>query len=241
MESLNLELGQEKDLQNSLVTEKEQKSFLETNLGQAINFAMDAGIRAVLPNFLEDSIIEIKDTLLQEGLREGIKSVVSSGIDFGKSVVGIFTGKFENIDQMQNAIQKGGIIDGTSDLIDEVLKNVQKKGLLSKSVVTAIKQGKNILLDNVSQNIESALTNQVKEVENVQKYSNKWKEYYEQKDFTNMEKQYKKLESSMQKVMPLEETLRKAREIENIHNLIKNNGQNFETTNTQIELAKRLA
>lgn len=241
MEELKVELEQEKNLDNSLVTEKEQRNFLETNLGQAVNFAIDVGLRAVLPNFLEDSIIQIKDTIFKEGFSEGIKSVISSGIDLGKSVVGIFTGKFENIDQMQNAVQKGGVIDGTSKLIDDVLKKVQKNNLLSKNVVSAIKQGKNILLDNVSQNIESALTNQIKELEKVQNYSNKWQEYFEQKDFNNMEKQYKKLETSLQKIMPMEETIKKAREIENIHNLIKNNGQNFEITQIQKDLAKKLA
>lgn len=239
MEKINLEIN--KNMKNDLVTEKEQKSFLETNLGKTVNFAIDVGLRAVLPNFLEDSIIQIKDTLFKEGLSEGIKSVVNSSIDFGKSVVGVFTGKFENIDQMQNAVRKGGIIDGTSDLIDTVLSNVQKKGLLSKSVVNTIKQGKNILLDNVSQNIESTLTNQIKEIENVQKYANKWKEYYEKKDFTNMDKQFKKLENSLQNVMPLEKTIRQAREIENMHNLIKNNGQNFNITNVEKELAKKFA
>lgn len=239
MEKINLEINN--NTKNDLVTEKEQKSFLETNLGKTVNFAIDVGLRAVLPNFLEDSVIQIKDTLFKEGLSEGIKSVIDSSIDFGKSVVGVFTGKFENIDQMQNAVRKGGIIDGTSDLIDKVLSNVQKKGLLSKSVVSTIKQGKNILLDNVLQNIESTLTNQIKEIENVQKYSNKWKEYYEKKDFNNMEKQFKKLENSLQNVMPLEETIRQAREIENVHNLIKNNGQNFNITYEEKELAKKFA
>ena len=37
--------------------------------------------------------------------------------------------------------------------------------------------------------------------------------------------------------MPLEQTLKKARQIENIHMLIKNNGQNFELTKEQLQLA----
>lgn len=238
MESLDLEINQEKNLE--VVTEKEQNHFLETNLGKAVNFAMDMGIRALLPNFIEDGVIQIKDTLFQEGLGEGIKTVINEGIDLGKSVVGIFTGKFDNMNQMQNAVQKGGIIDGTSKVIDSVLKKVQKNKLLPKNVVSVIKQGKNILLDSVTQNIEDALTNQIKELEKVQNYSNKWQEFYEKKDFTNMEKQYQKLEKSLDKIMPLEETIRKAREIENLHNLIKNNGKNFEITQTQQELAKRL-
>ena len=39
---------------------EEQKSFLETNLGQVINAGVDLGIRALLPGFLEENVIEIK-------------------------------------------------------------------------------------------------------------------------------------------------------------------------------------
>ena len=43
---------------------EEQKSFLETNLGQVINAGVDLGIRALLPGFLEENVIEIKDSLI---------------------------------------------------------------------------------------------------------------------------------------------------------------------------------
>ena len=56
-----------------------------------------------------------------------------------------------------------------------------------------------------------------------------------------MEKEYKKLEKSLNKVVPLENTLTRARQIENIHNRIKNNGQNFEISEVELELAKKLA
>jgi len=240
MEKLELELEESKNIENQLVTEKQQTNFLETNIGKAINFAMDVGLRAALPNFIEDSVIEIKNTIFREGFGEGIKSVINSGIDLGKSVVGVFTGKFDNINQIQTEVQKGGIIDGTSKLLDTVLNKIQKHKILPKEAVTAIKQGKNILLDNVNKNIENTLTNQVKEMEKLEFYSNKWQEYYDKKDFTNMEKQYKKLETSLNNTLPLESTIKKAREIENIHNLIKNNGKNFDLSESQIELAKKL-
>ena len=75
----------------------------------------------------------------------------------------------------------------------------------------------------------------------LQNYLEKWKESYKMKDFFNMEKQYKKMENSLEKIVPLETTIRQVREIENIHNLIKNNGKNFNITVEQLELAKKLA
>ena len=240
MENVELTLNQNQTKENELATEKEQTNFLETGMGKAVNFAMDVGLRALLPNFIEDSVIEIKDTIFREGFGEGLKSVINSGINFGKSVVGVFTGKFDNINQMQTAVQKGGIIDGTSKLLDTVLNKVQKKKLIPKEAITAIKQGKNLLLDNVSKNIENTLTRQVKEIENLENYANKWQEYYDKKDFTNMDKQFKKMETSLNNIMPLESTIKRAREIENIHNLIKNNGKDFNLSIDQIELAKKL-
>ena len=40
--------------------------------------------------------------------------------------------------------------------------------------------------------------------------------------------------------MPLEETLKQARQIENIHKIIKNNGGDFNLTPEQLELSKIL-
>ena len=41
------------NLNNELVNEHIQKNFLETNLGKAINTAVDIGIRAIFPDFFE--------------------------------------------------------------------------------------------------------------------------------------------------------------------------------------------
>ena len=84
------------------------------------------------------------------------------------------------------------------------------------------------------------MTSQIESIEKIDKYTSKWNEYYNKQDFTNMEKQYKKIEKELQNVIPLEEVLTKARVVENLHNLIKNNGKNFKLTNEELELANKL-
>lgn len=55
-----------------------------------------------------------------------------------------------------------------------------------------------------------------------------------------MEKQYKNLQKELKKIIPLENTIKEARNIENLHTLIKNKGGKFNLTNEEIELAKKL-
>lgn len=238
MSELVLENSINNNLENSI--EKEQNNFLETTLGKAINVGLDLGIRALFPDLIEDQIINIKDTFLNEGFKEGINEIVDSAIDLGKSVIGIFTGKFENISQVQTAVKSGGIIDSTSNLIDFVLNKIQKNDLLSNTTINIIKKGKDLLLDNVNKNIENTLTKQVTSIEKLNEYSENWNKYFELKDFNNMDKEFEKIQNELKEVIPLENTLKQVRKIENIHNLIKNNGQNFDISEIEKELAEKL-
>jgi len=54
------------------------------------------------------------------------------------------------------------------------------------------------------------------------------------------ERQFNKIQKELEKVVPLESVITKARQLENIHNLIKNNGKNFNLTQEELELANKL-
>ena len=69
---------------------------------------------------------------------------------------------------------------------------------------------------------------------------NEWKKDFEKKDFNQMEKTYQKLENELKNLIPIEKTISQARIIENLHTLIKNNGQDFNLTKEQLELANML-
>ena len=224
-----------------ILQDNEQKNFLETTLGKTINAGLDIGLRVLLPDFIEDQIIDIKDTIIKEGFGEGVKKAIDTAIDFGKSALGIITGNFENVSQAQTAIKNGGLIDGISGVLDFALDKVSKIISIPKTIINTIKSGKNIILDNISNNIESEFNKQLKSIEKLQKYSNNWKEYFEQKNFDGMQKEYNKMKTELKQLIPLENTLKEARTIENLHTLIKNNGKDFNLTQEQKELAQILA
>ncbi len=240
MEVNELEKNNEINLNNNLEQEKDQKSFLETTLGKTINAGLDIGIRALLPDFIDEQVINLKDNLFEYGLKDGIKQTIDDAIDLGKSAIGVVTGNFENVNQMQSAVETGGLIDGVSSLLDTVIDKVRDAGLINYNVANTIKQGKDVILNNVESNIEKTFTEQLTSVENTNKYINNWKEYFNNQDFNGMEKEYEKLENELKNLVPLENTINEARTIENLHNLIKNNGQNFNLTQEQLELAEKL-
>lgn len=224
-----------------LVTANEQKNFLDTTIGKVVNTAVDLGLRWVLPDFVENQVIDVKNSLIRGGLKEGIDKAIDSAVELGKSVTGIFTGKFENVSQAQNAVKNGGIIDGISDALDTALSFTSKQGWIPKEVTSMIRQGKNVILDNVSNNIETEFVSQLNSVEKLGKYENNWRNYYQAQNFEGMEREYQKIKDKLKEILPIEQTLKQAREIENLHLLIKNNGQDFNLTQEQLELAGILA
>ena len=230
MEINNLEKNNSINLEKNLISERTQKSFLDTILGKTINTAIDIGIRAALPIFVEDQVINIKDNLFKYGLKDGISKTIEDAIDLGKSAIGIVTGNFESVSQMQSAVQSGGLIDGISSLLDTVVNKVKQAGLINNTVANTIKQGKNIILNNVENNIEKTFKNQYEILEITNKYISNWKEYFNNQDFEGMQKEYKKIEKQMSNIAPIEKTINDIKTIEILHNLIKNNARTNRTS-----------
>lgn len=239
-----MEIENNISLANNLTEEnlvQEQNSFLESSLGKAINSALDVGIRMVLPDFIEDGVVEVKDALFEGGFKDGVNTAINNAIDLGKSIVGIFTGNFDSISQARDAIKNGGIIDGISGVLDTVLDKTSSSGLISSNVANLISSGKDAILNSVSNKIEDNFTNQLEEVENLSVYENNWKESFNNQDFDGMQKEYEKIQETLKEIMPLESTIKEARIIENLHMLIKNNNKDFNLTNEQRELANLLS
>ena len=235
-----MEIELEKINNNNIGLEEKQQNFLETNIGKIINTTLDIGLKYLLPDIIEDEIIDIKDILIKEGWQKGLDKIIEEGINIGKSAIGIFTGEFENIDQIKKTVENGGIIDSASLLLDNILNKCTEKGLINKDIKNIITKGKDILIDNISTNLEEMIENQNNLFGKIKENSNNWRTAYMKKDFGTMEKEYNDLEKNIKEILPIETIINDARKIENIHNIIKNNGGNFDLTTNQLELANIL-
>ena len=219
---------------------EEQNSFLKSAFGTAVNEAIDYGLKKLLPDFIEDQVIDIKDSLLNNGIKEGINTAIDKVIDLGKSFIGIFNGDFQKVSQVEIAVQKGGLIDEMSDLFDKALENIKERDYISAKLNNIIKGGKDIVQSRLDENIKSVLKEQNKIIDNIDKCIENWNTYKTENDFEKMELEYEKIKKQAENIIPLEETLQKLQELDNLHNYIKNNNQNCSISNIELELARKL-
>lgn len=242
MEILNNTLNRiNNNISNSLTKiEEGTQNFLETKLGQVVNNAIDFGLKAVLPNWLEDDIIEIKDAVFNDGFKEGVQLAINKAINMGKAIEGIFTGNFESVSQIKAVIKSGGLLDTISKLLDSVISYAKDEKLINASTARLIKSNKNLIMQNIENSIDNSLLEQADAISKIDGYIDKWKNYFEKQDFTNMKKIYNKIEKQMGNIVPIKGVLEKVEYVENLQQLIENNGNNFDLTEEELELANML-
>lgn len=241
--SNNLTNSLSSGLSNSLNSNQsllnQQNSFLQSSLWKTINSGLDVGIKALLPDFLEDAVIGIKDALVNNGLQGGIQKAISLAKEVTCS--GVIRNAYENITQAYNALKSGNLIGEVGEAVTSSIDKATKNNEISADVSTTLTNGTQTLMKSIEANIKESFKDQLNSLEKLNKYNNNWRECFEKRDFTGMEKEYKKIENALNKVMPTENTIKQARIIENLHTLIKNNNKNFDVSDEQIELAKKLA
>ena len=228
----------ENQINNNIKIEK--NNFFKNIIGQTINNAIDIGLKKILPDLIENQIIDIKDALLENGIKAGVETAIESVIGLGKSAKGIFTGEFENISQIRTAVGEGGIIDTVSNLLDNAINKIVENGHINKSTARLIKSGKSVILESIEKNIQKELDIQENLLNKLQEAVQEWNNCFEKQDFQGMTEQYNNIVEKLNKTLPLEKILDEAKKVENIQNLIKSNGQNFNITEIEKSLAEKL-
>lgn len=217
-----------------------QNKFLKINWGEAINNAVDSGLKIILPDFIENEIISIKDAFVEGGLKEGIQTAIDTAINKGKEIIGIFSGDLKNISQAEAIVKNSDLITNVAKVLDNISDKLIKNDLLKEGIANLIKSGKNTILDYAEKNIDKVNKEQVKQITEIETAIENWEKYYKEQNFTKMQSEYKKIENRMEKIIPIQEIIEKAKTVENLHNLIKNNGKNFDLSEEQMQLAQQL-
>ena len=232
----------EKNISNEVKqdVEQKQKDFLGTAVGKAVDFGLDVAISALAPNFIENQVIDIKNNIFEHGLGDGIKKTVEDTVSAGKELMGIVKGGFTDISQMKDIAKSNNLLESVSGLIDFALDKVKPSGNLSQTIISGLKGGKDLIVGNISNNIDETFEKQFDKLNNLNTYVNKWEKSYQEKDFNKMDKEYNKIINEMEDLAPLENIIIKANNIENIHSIIKNNGHDFNLTQNQLELINKL-
>lgn len=248
-EVLDLNLLNDKTLQNILTKEvpleiteevvKGQENFLNTTLGKAVNFGLDVGLKSLLPDVVEDLIIDIKDTIFKEGFKEGLNTLVNSIKDIGKSLTGIVTGKFENLNQIDVASKNGGVIDMTSKLLNFGIDKAIEKEIIDPSVGSIIRAGKTAILSSFSNKLEDSIKVQFRTFEKLEDQIQKWESNLENKELDKMQRNINNINNYHKTLVPFEDILLKSREINAVHNWIKEN-KSFEVPSELYELLKKI-
>lgn len=196
----------------------------EINALKIVDVVLNIGLKSILPDFLENDIIEIKDAFIKEGFVDGVKEILDKLEDMGKSIIGIFSGRFETVEQIKRLVQTDGILDGISELIDKILKKLMNKGKIDKNIYNLIKTGKKEILNIVEDNLKSTYQETTYSLEKLNKYCEEWKENYKNKNYDEMKKSSNKIKQRLEQSEMVEDIINEARNIEKMQKYIEKKG-----------------
>lgn len=204
--------------------EQNLENIKEINALNIVSNVLDIGLKAILPDFIEDDVIEIKDTFIKEGFLEGVQEILDKLEDVGKSIIGLFSGRFETVEQIKRLVQTDGILDGISDLIDKISKKMMNNGKINKTTYNLIKTGKKEILNILEDELKSSYKENTYSLEKLNKYCEEWKENYKNKNYDEMKKSSNKIKQRLEKSEMVEDIINEARNIEKMQKYIEKKG-----------------
>ena len=159
----------------------------------ALNFGVDLGLKAILPDLIEDQVIDIKNSILEGGFKEGVNTLMKKVNEFKNSITGIFTGNFNNIEEIHTATKQGGIIKTVSKGLSKGIDAGVKSGAIPKSVGSIIKAGKTTILNEFNSSLESQMKKEIKKFDTLNDLNKKWYDALDKLDFNKMAKYNEKI------------------------------------------------
>ncbi len=227
---MNLDLISEKNLNNQLTNDiknneisKNQNDFIGNMFKNAINFGVDLGLKSLLPDLIEDQVIDIKNSILEGGFKEGVNTLMKKVNKFKNSITGIFTGNFNNIQEINTATKQGGIIKTVSKGLSKGIDAGVKSGIIPKSIGGILKAGKTTMLNEFSNSLESQMRKEIQKFDTLNDLNKKWYDALDQRDFDKMTKYTEKISALSKDLVKFSNIINETKKIEELHNFIKEN------------------
>ena len=227
---MNLDLISEKNLNNQLTNDiknneisKNQNDFIGNMFKNAINFGVDLGLKSLLPDLIEDQVIDIKNSILEGGFKEGVNTLMKKVNEFKNSITGIFAGNFNNIQEINTATKQGGIIKTVSKGLSKGIDAGVKSGIIPKSIGGILKAGKTTMLNEFSNSLESQMRKEIQKFDTLNDLNKKWYDALDQRDFDKMTKYTEKISALSKDLVKFSNIINETKKIEELHNFIKEN------------------
>ena len=227
---MNLDLISEKNLNNQLTNDiktneisKNQNDFIGNMFKNAINFGVDLGLKSLLPDLIEDQVIDIKNSILEGGFKEGVNTLMKKVNEFKNSINGIFTGNFNNIQEINTATKQGGIIKTVSKGLSKGIDAGVKSGIIPKSIGGILKAGKTTMLNEFSNSLESQMRKEIQKFDTLNDLNKKWYDALDQRNFDKMTKYTEKISALSKDLVKFSNIINETKKIEELHNFIKEN------------------
>ena len=237
-----MEIETDKRIENT--KETEQKEFLDTTIGKIVDAGLDFAISTFVPDLIEKPVSNLKDKLLSWDFNKEKETISSGALEQTKKLEEN-SGKEVDIGNvvanLKDFLKEEKTINSFSKIIDAAIKELVDKDKISSNVSKMLKEGKNAVVEKIKEKIDHELDGQIVYVEELKEQTEKWKNYYQEKDIKNMKAVSKKIDSLMEDIMPIDTILTEAKQIQNLQQLIENNNNQFDLSSTQLELAKMLA
>ncbi|MCL2382801.1 MAG: hypothetical protein FWC79_01160 [Oscillospiraceae bacterium] len=235
-------LGQSVGRENSLTIAREQDRFFDTTLGRVINRGIDLGIRAIFPEFLENKVIDVKDALINEGLNSAIRTAIDQTLELGRRALSDFlTRGFRNVSDARDVLETGDLLANVSKELDHVIERTERNNADRLNIGSNLSERKAMLLEMVRRDVDSCISEQIELTDTINSHITKWNDALQKGNFRSMENEFAQVQEKMVAVMPTENMIKDVRTLENLHNLIKNNGRDFNISEYERKVAEILA
>lgn len=235
MEDINIEnVNNELSIENKDNILSKQNNALSEILNNVINWSIDAGLKYILPDSIENDVIKIKNDLLNGNAAQKIIDTIGSVINLGKEKLNNEKKEILNTEDIKKVLKNPDTIKLISDTVEIILNN------RDINIQNKERNNKKIIEKNVENNLNNQLESQINSINKIENYKNEWYKNYENKDFEMMNKEYKNIKKELKNIVPIEKLIKETRKIENLNQLIKSKGGDFNITKEELELANKL-